>query len=114
MAETNYPKASNGIFVLATPVLGGTYLANYVLTTNLSAPVAKLRREWFITYVSSDKAVVPATTACADVLDATQLATYTQVGLSICWTGVLLQIAAAGVLLRCSLTCSSSNGYWHC
>lgn len=81
MAETNYPKAPEGIYVLATPVLGGVYLANHVQTTNNSAPVAKLRREWFITYVSSDKAVVPATTACADILSATQLASYTQVGL---------------------------------
>jgi hypothetical protein len=61
-------------------VLGGTYLASYIETHNNSAHVAKLRREWFITYVSSDKSVVPAATACAAQLSAAQLANYTQVG----------------------------------
>lgn len=79
MADTNYPAAPSGIFVLATPALGGVYLANFVQTTNNSAPEAKLRREWFITYVSSEKKVVPATTACAANLTDYMLANYTQV-----------------------------------
>lgn len=61
-------------------MLGGTYLASYVETHNATAPVAQLRREWFITYASIDKHVVPAATACADQLTDAQLANYTQVG----------------------------------
>jgi hypothetical protein len=60
-------------------VLGGTYLANYVETHNSSVHVAKLRREWFITYASSDNRVLPAATACAGQLTEQQLANYTQV-----------------------------------
>lgn len=55
-------------------------LANYVQTENFTSPVAPLRREWFITYVSRDKSVNPLATACSDVLTPQQVATYTQVG----------------------------------
>lgn len=61
-------------------VLGGTYLANFVETHNQSAPAAKLRHEWFITYASRDRVVLPAATPCAGQLTQQQLANYTQVG----------------------------------
>jgi hypothetical protein len=67
------------VYELCMQVLGGIYLANYVETHNQSAPVAKLRREWFITYASSDKSVLPAATPCAGQLTQQQLANYTQV-----------------------------------
>uniref|UniRef100_A0A383VED8 Uncharacterized protein n=1 Tax=Tetradesmus obliquus TaxID=3088 RepID=A0A383VED8_TETOB len=78
LAETNAPDTPGGIFLLPTPVLGGTYLANFVETHNQSAPAAKLRHEWFITSASRDRVVLPAATPCAGQLTQQQLANYTQ------------------------------------
>ena len=81
MAETNCPSCPSGVYPLWTPVLGGTYLATYVLTHNSSspAPLARLRREWFVTYVSRDREVLPETTACKGNLTAAEMANMIQV-----------------------------------
>ncbi|KAI8475805.1 MAG: hypothetical protein J3K34DRAFT_456007 [Monoraphidium minutum] len=79
-ADTNCPPPAcpGGVYPLSTPVLGGSYLANFVQTENLTSPVAPLRREWFATFVSGDDAINPAATACGGALTPGQLASYRQ------------------------------------
>jgi hypothetical protein len=96
----------NAAHAMLMQVLGGTYLANYVETHNHSAPVAKLRHEWFITYASSDKVVVPAATACASQLTPQQLANYTQVS---CSCSCCSAVAAGSVYIRGKPAASSTS-----
>ncbi|GBF98703.1 hypothetical protein Rsub_11417 [Raphidocelis subcapitata] len=72
------PACASGVMPMFTPVLGGSYLANYVQTANETSPVAPLRREWFVDFVARDSTVDPAMTACADKLSPAQVAAYHQ------------------------------------
>ena len=77
-ADTNCPTCAGGVLPLWTPLLGGVYLANMVLTQNRTSAAVELPREWFVTYVSNGTGGVSDWAPCYAVLVDSQRVAFVQ------------------------------------